>query len=132
MIDPTLYDLNELDYSKLIIGQTIRAMQIFRCWWCGHQTNKYTISDRGKWGMTVPPHARASPCPYQNAHWHWLLYRKYELLSHRAHPKTYKEELKAEIQVLRSKYREKIQHDVLDVPLLPEKPFTFDDSEEDI
>ncbi len=99
----TLYDLRE-DYPRQR-GDIFRSRQIAECPVCHALTNKVVMGGSPGYGVRMI-------CPNSTAEWHHELEDKCTLLSSAPHPKSYCEELSAEIAALHDAHRAEQKNDL--------------------
>jgi len=92
--DVVLYDMREKDHPNKR-GDVFRTLQVFKCWVCYALTNKVKVTAGG-----YPGYVYVMTCPNSSECWHHELERKIRWLRN-PHPKSYKEELREEIDTER-------------------------------
>ncbi|MBI5152919.1 MAG: hypothetical protein HZA36_00435 [Parcubacteria group bacterium] len=98
-----LYDMRKKDYPNKR-GDTFRTLQVFKCWVCGGLTNRVVMGGHPGYGV-------ATICPNSSECWHHEIEDKIRWFKY-PHPKSYKEELKEEIDTMRKEHENHVKHDL--------------------
>ena len=110
-----LYDLRIENFPNEHVFE-FRTLQVFKCWVCSalsnNVTRRYSISTVTGWqGMEL-----SITCPHSSECWHHELYRKVRWLKSHPHPKSYKDELKQEIDEELNELRPLVCNDLVGNP----------------
>lgn len=107
MAEEKTFDIRKNDYPKDM--SIFRTLQIFECPICGALTNRVYYSQYRIYDGIV------TICPQADECWHHEIEAK-KLLNKYPHPKSYKEELKKEIEGMKQSHKNQIKNDLTGNP----------------